>query len=168
MKYFVIILQTLNLSQALFNNGHKYMPMGYKEKPKCPDIPAKKPSSSFEVFQFLSSMAIATNIAANIVNNVNSNNNNNNNNDNQDNQNTLNFNNAMNENSNMNMNMLAMAMGRSFGGNLNSTWLTNYICEKLKKIEHSATPDYDILSRKVLNVFGGYALLHYLSLSCHF
>jgi hypothetical protein len=32
------------------------MPMGYKEKPKCPDIPAKKPSSSFEVFQFLSSM----------------------------------------------------------------------------------------------------------------
>ena len=66
MKYFVIILQTLNLSQALFNNGHKYMPMGYKEKPKCPDIPAKKPSSSFEVFQFLSSMAIATNIAANI------------------------------------------------------------------------------------------------------
>ena len=86
----------------------------------------------------------------------------------QDNQNTLNFNNAMNENANMNMNMLAIAMGRSLGGNLNSTWLTNYICEKLKKIEYCATPDHDILSRKILNVFGGYATLHYFSLSSHF
>ena len=74
----------------------------------------------------------------------------------------------MNENSNMNMNMLAMAMGRSLHGYFNSTWLTNYICEKLKTTEQSATPDYDILSRKILNVFGGYAMLHYFSLSCHF
>ena len=74
----------------------------------------------------------------------------------------------MNENSNMNMNMLAMAMGRSLGGNLNSTWLSNYICEKLKKTEYSATPDYDVLTRKILNIFGGYALLDYFSLSCHF
>ena len=64
--------------------------------------------------------------------------------------------------------MLAKAMGRNLGRNLKSTWLTNYICKKLKKTEHSATPDYDIFSRKILNIFGGYALLDYFSLSCHF
>merc|ERR1719273_1661402 len=79
-----------------------YMPMGYEKEPKCPEIPAKKPSSGFDVWMFLASMALTSNIAANIVNNVN----NNNNNDNEDNQNTFNFNSYMNENSNMNMNML--------------------------------------------------------------
>ncbi len=64
----------------------KYMPMGYEKEPKCPEIPAKKPTSGFDVWMFLASMALTANIAANIANNANSNNNNNNNNDNEDNQ----------------------------------------------------------------------------------
>ena len=62
------------------------MPMGYEKEPKCPEIPAKKPTSGFDVWMFLASMALTANIAANIANNANSNNNNNNNNDNEDNQ----------------------------------------------------------------------------------
>lgn len=54
----------------------KYMPMGYEKEPECPEIPAKKPTSGFSVWMFLTSMALVTNIAANIANNANNNNNN--------------------------------------------------------------------------------------------
>ena len=73
---------------------------------------------------------------------------------------------AMNENSNMNMNMLAMAMGRKFD-HYNSTWMENFLCEKMKSADVIEVTDYDSFSKKTLNVFGTYALMEYFSISCH-
>ena len=44
--------------------------------------------------------------------------------------------------------------------------MTNFICQKLKNIEKIPTIDYDVLSTKILTVFGSYAWLDYFSLSC--
>ena len=74
------------LANAAWMKNVKYMPMGYKKEPDCPKMPKEKPSGNFDVWMFLASIALTSNIAANIANNANSNNNNNNNNDNEDNQ----------------------------------------------------------------------------------
>ena len=96
MKVFLLLIIFPIPNHALFGSNTKYVPMGYNDKPVCPDTPTKKPGGGFSVWMFLTSMAVTSTIASNIANNVNSNNNNNNNNDNQDNQNTNNYNNAMN------------------------------------------------------------------------
>ena len=50
-------------SYAIFNKNVKYIPMGYKEKPDCPDIQTKKPSGSkFSVWMFLTSLALTSTI----------------------------------------------------------------------------------------------------------
>lgn len=82
----VLVVIFAHVVNAGWMKDVKYMPMGYEKKPNCPEIPTKKPSGGFDVWMFLATVALTSNIAANVVNNVNSNNNNNNNNDNQDNQ----------------------------------------------------------------------------------
>merc|ERR1719150_3576512 len=109
--------------------------MGYKDASCPPNIPTKtQTGGGFEVWQFLTSIALTSTIAANIANNVNNNNNNNNDNNNLDNQNTNNYNNAMNTNSNNNVNAQMIALGRaisnSYGASTstyNSTNKDNYI-----------------------------------------
>ena len=66
---FVISLSELiSSNNAFFNKGVKYMPMGYEKKPKCPKVPSQKQKGGLDVWMFLASMAITTNIAANLAN----------------------------------------------------------------------------------------------------
>lgn len=76
MKSMLLLLVCFTAVVKSWNKNVKYMPMGYEKEPECPEIPQKKPTSGFSVWMFLTSMALVTNIAANIANNVNNNNNN--------------------------------------------------------------------------------------------
>jgi hypothetical protein len=148
MKFILLVLPLLVQG---WDKNVKYMPMGYKKEPiKCKEveIPPQKGGSGFSVWQFLTTMAVTSNIAANIVNNVNNNNNNNNNNDNEDNQNTNNYNTNGNENSNMNMNMLTMA--KSFmaaDSNLFKDCALKYICNQMKN--NDSLTDFESASKKL-------------------
>ena len=67
MKKILVGLILFKFANGLFK-GHKYMPMGYEKKPDCPKVPSKKPGGNFDVWMFLASIALSTNIAANLAN----------------------------------------------------------------------------------------------------
>ena len=125
------------------NNKVKYMPMDYESIPKCPEPVEASSGGGFNMWMFLASATIATNIAASIVSNVNSNNNNNNNNNNDDNSNQNNFNSHMNMNSNMNVNMVMGRRRRHHQGIAsNATW----------NLTVGSFPENNYFARKILSL----------------